>query len=67
MRKKLGLARGDALEVYFSGQTIVMRKKRTALELFEELAASTRARFKRQNLSKRRVMEIVEAARKSRR
>ncbi len=66
LRRALAVGIGDPLEVYYTGDLILIRKRRTPLEIFEELAVETRARFKRRRITSKIVAGEIQAARTGR-
>lgn len=67
LRKELQLKRGDSLEVYYSGGTVVIRKKSPPLEVFEDLAAKIRRHFKARAITRSDVEEAISLYRGKRR
>jgi AbrB family looped-hinge helix DNA binding protein len=63
-RKELGLAEGDTVDIYSTDDLLVIKKRRTPLQVFEDLAKKTTERFKEKKISPQVVSEEIEAARK---
>ena len=67
LRRHLQLKRGDTLEVYYADATVVIRKKRVPVEIFEELAERARRHFKESGITRRDVEEAISSYRRERR
>ncbi|MBN2517689.1 MAG: AbrB/MazE/SpoVT family DNA-binding domain-containing protein [Candidatus Altiarchaeota archaeon] len=63
IREEMKLEKGSQLDFYYDSDMILIRKKRTPLEVYETLAKKTHERFKRQGITRKDVEEAVEAAR----
>lgn len=63
IRKDLELEEGNALDFYYDGDLIVIKKRRAPMEVFESLAEKTRERFKRKGITRADVDKAVKAVR----
>jgi len=63
IREDMELEEGSILDFYYDDGLIVIRKKRTPLEIFESLAKRTEKRFKDMGLKKEDVPRIIKEIR----
>ena len=63
-REKSNYSIGNRLEVYFSGDLIIMKRRRGPVAVFEELAKKARQRFADNKISRKDVGDAIAAARK---
>ena len=63
-REEGNYALGSVLEVYFSNDLILMKRKREPVKAFEELASKTRAKFRERKITKKDVEEEIRLSRK---
>lgn len=59
LRKQLQLKMGDSLEVYYSGATVVVRKKKPPIEVFEDLAEKVTRYFKTRGIYRKDIEEAI--------
>ena len=63
-RKELDLQEGDLVDVYFSTDLIVIKKKKAPMQVFDELASKATQRFKEGGITRKTIEEEAEKARK---
>ncbi len=65
-RKRLALNEGDTVDIFSSDDLLVIKKRKTPIQVFEELATKTTERFRRQKITRETVAEEIEKARQGR-
>ncbi len=65
-RKELALNEGDTVDIYSSDDLLVIKKRKTPIQVFEELATKTTERFKRQKITRDAVTQEIENERQGR-
>lgn len=63
-REELHLQEGDSVEMYYSEHLVVIKKRRTPLEVLEELAEKTTKRFRERGITRADVAREIAAVRK---
>ncbi|OLS15799.1 MAG: hypothetical protein RBG13Loki_0569 [Promethearchaeota archaeon CR_4] len=63
-RKQLTLNEGDTVDIYSTDDLLVIKKRKTPVQVFEELAVKTTERFKQQKITRDTVAEEIENVRK---
>lgn len=63
IRQEMGLKEGTPLDFYYDGNIVLIRKKRTPVEVFDELAKATQKRFKERGIKRKDVFDAIKAAR----
>lgn len=66
IREAMELEEGQILDFFYSGNIIVIKKKKEPLEVFRELAAEATKRFKERGITREDVAEEIKAVRKAR-
>lgn len=64
IRKKIGINLGTVLDFYYNENLIVIKPKHEPIEIFRELAAKTRKRFKRTGIKRSDVGKEISKHRK---
>jgi len=64
IRKKIGINIGTSLEFYFNDELIIIKPKHEPKEIFLELAAKTRKRFKKKGIKKSDIEKEITRYRK---
>jgi len=64
IREKIGISLGAVLEFYYNENLIVIKPKHEPKELFKELAAKTRTRFKKKGIKRSDVEHEITKHRK---
>ena len=65
VREELKLKEGQVLDFFYSDDLILIRKKRTPLEVFLELTEKTRKQFKERGITREVIAKEIEAVRKA--
>ncbi|MHA1732337.1 MAG: AbrB/MazE/SpoVT family DNA-binding domain-containing protein [Promethearchaeota archaeon] len=65
-RKELGLKEGDLIDLFYTRDLIVVRKRKTPIAIFEDLATKTTSRFKEEKITPEILGEEIAASRKVR-
>jgi AbrB family looped-hinge helix DNA binding protein len=58
-REELNLNEGDSIEIYSGSDLILIKKRRTPVQVFNELAKVTSERFKKKGLTRDDVLKEV--------
>ena len=58
-REALALCRGTTLEFFYTDNLVLIKKRKAPKEIFEELAAKTRQRFKERGITKKDVEKEI--------
>ena len=62
-RKVLNLSEGDTVDMYFTEDLLVIKKRKEPTKIFEELAGKTSKRFKKQKITAEIVAEEISSER----
>ena len=65
-RKKLGLKEGDTMDFYYTGEMVVLRKRKAPLEVFEELSSKASKRFRERKITREELQKETATVRKGR-
>jgi AbrB family looped-hinge helix DNA binding protein len=63
VREKWALKEGTPMDVYYTDDIMVIRKKPTPLDLFDKVSAETERRFKERGTTRMDVADAIKAAR----
>lgn len=66
-RKLIGLAEGDLVDVFFTPELLVIKKRREPVDVFEDLAEIVTERFQKEGITREQVEEEISRARAERR
>lgn len=62
-RKELNLGEGDTVDMYFTADLLILKKRKEPQRIFEDLAINTSKRFKKQKITPDIVTEEISAER----
>ncbi len=65
-RREIALSEGDVVEMYYTKDLIIIKKKKEPLRVFEELAATAGKRFKEKKITQADVTREIETVRRGR-
>lgn len=63
IREELEWGEGDNVDFYYGKSMVILRKTRTPLEVFEDLAKETQERFKREGITRDDVDKVIKEVR----
>ncbi|MBS3137714.1 AbrB/MazE/SpoVT family DNA-binding domain-containing protein [Candidatus Woesearchaeota archaeon] len=63
IREQLKLKEGDNLDFFYNNSLILIKKKKSPKDLFEEIAERTRERFKQKNITEKMIQKIIKEVR----
>lgn len=64
-RQEIALSEGDVVEMYYTTDLVIIKKKKEPLQVFEELAAAAGKRFKEKKITRADVANEIETVRRS--
>lgn len=65
-REELNLKEGDVIDMFYTSDMVVIKKKKEPIKIFEELASAASSRFKEKQLTRKKVAKEIKAARRGR-